>query len=204
MPAHSQDHGTHPALTRQPFGFSLVEVLLVIGIVGILIGLAIPAIAKAKERAVKTACATNLRQIGIAIETYRMDFKGQMPRARYMPEPFLSADPDLPLSNRLSRYLDGGAGETSKVFKCPGDRQVYQLASSSYMYQSEISGVVLEQWAPVKYFNIPLSEIVVSRDFDLGTFELTDGSTLTVDAFHDIRNLLFADGHVGNFSPVVP
>ncbi len=185
-------------------GFSLIEVLLVIGIIGILVGLSLPVIARARDRAVKTACGANLKQIGIALETYRMDFKGQMPKARYMPPPFLSGDEDPPLASRISRYLDNGGGETSKVFKCPGDKQVYALAGSSYMYQSEVSGVILEQWFPVKYFGIPLSDVVVSRDFDLGTFDLTDGSMVTVQAFHDVRNLLFADGHVGNFSAAAP
>lgn len=181
-------------------GFSLIEVLLVIGIIGILVGLSIPAIARARDRAVKTACAANLKQIGIAVESYRMNFKDQMPRARYMPEPFLTSDTDPPLYSRLSQYLDNGNGQGSKVFKCPGDREVYKLCGSSYMYQSELSGVILENWTPIRAFNIPLSEVVVARDFDLGTFDMQDGSTLTVGAFHDVRNLLFADGHVGNFT----
>ncbi len=185
-------------------GFSLIEVLLVIGVIGILVGLSLPAIARARDRAVKTSCGANLKQIGIAVEAYRMDYKGQMPRARYMPPPFLSSDSDPTLASRLSNYLDGGSGETSKVFKCPGDKQVFGLAGTSYMYQSEVSGVILEQWFPVKFFNIPLSEVVVSRDFDLGTFDLEGDKTITVQAFHDVRNLLFADGHVGNFSAVAP
>jgi prepilin-type N-terminal cleavage/methylation domain-containing protein/prepilin-type processing-associated H-X9-DG protein len=185
-------------------GFSLIELMLVIGIIGILLGLSLPLLARARDRAVKATCGASLKQIGLAIESYRMEFKGQMPKARYMPSPFLSGDNDPTLASRLNNYLDNGGGETSKVFKCPGDRQVFVLAGSSYMYQSEVSGVILEQWFPVKYFNIPLSEVVVSRDFDLGTFDLEGDKTITVQAFHDVRNLLFADGHVGNFSAAAP
>lgn len=58
--------------------FTMVELLVTIAIIAILIGLILPALAAARHAARTTACASNLRQIGIAIENYSVDW-GFMP-----------------------------------------------------------------------------------------------------------------------------
>jgi prepilin-type processing-associated H-X9-DG protein len=64
---------------RSISAFTLVELLVVIGVVSILIAMLLPTLAKARESANRTACLSNLRQVHIAFAQYAMDFDDQVP-----------------------------------------------------------------------------------------------------------------------------
>src|ERR1700709_155012 len=68
---------TRPARGAQ--GFTLVELLVVIGIIALLISILLPSLAKAREQGNAIKCASNLRQIGQAFVMYANNNKGGLP-----------------------------------------------------------------------------------------------------------------------------
>jgi prepilin-type N-terminal cleavage/methylation domain-containing protein/prepilin-type processing-associated H-X9-DG protein len=64
-------------------GFTLVELLVVIGIIAVLIGILLPAISRARDHANTTSCMATLRTLGQLCANYSVEFNGSLPYGRY-------------------------------------------------------------------------------------------------------------------------
>lgn len=138
-------------MRRSRHAISTIEMLTVLGLIGLLIALLLPAVQKAREAANRARCRSNLRQVGLGLHQYHTAF-GELPpgTATGIAEPL----PYLAWSARISPFLEQDAywqatfdafrlerrfwnpphpiGHSIRIFVCPSDGRPAVVLSGAY------------------------------------------------------------------------
>jgi len=143
------------AALRRIGGFTLVELLVVIGIIALLISILLPSLSKAREQGYRIKCASNLRQIALGARMYANENKGKFPRTYHQP------------GTGLENTCQGGLGNapTAQPFDIAnpqGPVGPSSAAASLYL-------LIRNKYCPPAIFKCPSSPVV--EDMDPGTVD---------------------------------
>ena len=205
-------------ITRR--AFTLVELLVVIGIIALLIAILMPSLSRARTQSQRVACMSNLRQLGAAFVMYTNANKGSFPRpavgALFEDWIYWHAGRNLDES-RLVPYLSGGNKFNPDFFRCAGDTE---WQNRNYKYSYTVNEFICGHYQPPLKFNQVKrpSEKILAIDESSATVDdgcwapqnyAVDGQNLLSNR-HDKQaekktdknagrgTVLFADGH-GDF-----
>jgi prepilin-type N-terminal cleavage/methylation domain-containing protein/prepilin-type processing-associated H-X9-DG protein len=178
--------------TRVP-GFTLVELLVVIGIIALLVGILLPALTRARDSANTVKCAANLRSIGQGIAAYEAEYGGYLPASNFYVGLAITngvQTPAKPTAGYVhwSSYLYHGTGDTStawytstngwEMFQCPalengGIPPANTYAANSDGLPNEAGAGVIDLQAP--RLSYMLNEVLTPRS--IFTLNFRSGNT---------------------------
>ena len=172
--------------------FTLIEILVVIGIIALLAAILFPVLSRARERARATTCMNNEHQIALAILQYTQD------HTRRYPQPGGEWTTNIGLTN----------GSNSAIFQCPTEGQDDIAGFSDYFFNAELMGV---SDVRVRY---PSNTLLIGDGVTWGTMSSMGPLPLSVpgenrwistDPYAQRHsggaNYAFADGHVKWLNP---
>ncbi len=179
--------------------FTLTELMVIMAIIAVLVGLLMPTISRARDRALLVSCQSNLRQIGIALHGYMSMNRNKLPPEANIPWPDQTSTPDP--QTHLPTLLAEFAGKATDVYACPADDTAAAALGGSYIFLSPPARTSFGGHYYGNLFNrsstttwvaeIPLT--VAAYIDKAGTTQL-----LNIAPFHRraLTNILYADGHV--------
>jgi prepilin-type N-terminal cleavage/methylation domain-containing protein len=174
-------------------GFSLVELLVVIGVIALLISMLMPSLQKARQQANRVACQSNLRQIGNALLIYSNNWKG------YVYPPGLGAGD--PREKRWPIHVFKPAKWNPKEMTCPSDyepAEEHSYVLNDHLFQEKI------KYTTKLASGTPSSDVIVmgeKRTAEIDYYmNLGDFDRVVNPYMHGVQqgsNYLFLDMHVG-------
>jgi len=148
---------------RRP-GFSLIELLVVIGIMGTLVAIVLPAVTRGFARARETQCASQLQQIALGAIAYARDNRGRMPPRGAATWPGMTnANPTF--ADFVGPYLQIAAANKPTVWRCPVDKRAGALSSfglNIQAYKTAMTDLQAQTGWPILMIQNPSTVIMLA------------------------------------------